>query len=93
MTARTRRSIRVAGERFVAVALAAPYHHGYGRRPRCRRERLVAVVLFTDLVASTELRAQVGEEAAEELRRSHGRLQVRLGSTRLRWPSPGWVTA
>ena len=37
-------------------------------------ERLVAVVLFTDLVASTELRARVGEETAEELRRAHDRL-------------------
>jgi class 3 adenylate cyclase len=31
-------------------------------------------VLFTDLVASTELRTQVGEEAADDLRRAHDRL-------------------
>jgi class 3 adenylate cyclase len=34
----------------------------------------VAVVLFTDLVGSTELRGRLGEEAAEELRRRHDRL-------------------
>src|SRR5919106_3124288 len=36
--------------------------------------RGVAVVLFTDLVGSTELRGQVGEEATDELRRRHDRL-------------------
>ena len=36
--------------------------------------RAVAVVLFTDLVGSTELRGRLGEEAAEELRRRHDRL-------------------
>jgi len=36
--------------------------------------RTMAVVLFTDLVGSTELRARVGEEAAEGLRRMHDRL-------------------
>ncbi|MDQ3946011.1 MAG: AAA family ATPase, partial [Actinomycetota bacterium] len=36
--------------------------------------RSIAVVLFTDLVGSTELRSRVGEEAAEELRRTHDRL-------------------
>src|ERR1044071_5331323 len=33
--------------------------------------RAVAVVLFTDLVGSTELRGRLGEEAADELRRMH----------------------
>ena len=33
--------------------------------------RSTATVLFTDLVGSTELRSQVGEDAAEELRRAH----------------------
>jgi class 3 adenylate cyclase len=33
-----------------------------------------ATVLFTDLVGSTELRARVGEDAAETLRRTHDRL-------------------
>ncbi len=36
--------------------------------------RAMAVVLFTDLVGSTELRGRLGEEAAEELRRRHDRL-------------------
>ena len=36
--------------------------------------RGVAVALFTDLVGSTELRAQVGEEAADGLRRKHDRV-------------------
>jgi class 3 adenylate cyclase len=33
--------------------------------------RSTAIVLFTDLVGSTELRARLGEEAAETLRRQH----------------------
>ena len=36
--------------------------------------RGIAVVLFTDLVGSTELRERLGEEAAEELRRAHDRV-------------------
>ena len=36
--------------------------------------RATATVLFTDLVGSTELRARLGEEAAEQLRREHDRL-------------------
>jgi class 3 adenylate cyclase/tetratricopeptide (TPR) repeat protein len=36
--------------------------------------REVAVVLFTDLVGSTELRSRLGEEAADELRRRHDQL-------------------
>ncbi|HKY75413.1 MAG TPA: AAA family ATPase, partial [Acidimicrobiia bacterium] len=36
--------------------------------------RTMAVVLFTDLVGSTELRGRLGEEAADELRRSHDQL-------------------
>ncbi|MGH9038353.1 MAG: ATP-binding protein [Acidimicrobiia bacterium] len=34
-------------------------------------ERSTAIVLFTDLVGSTELRSRLGEEAAEALRRQH----------------------
>ena len=34
-------------------------------------ERSTAIVLFTDLVGSTELRSRLGEEAAEALRREH----------------------
>ncbi|MGH9010386.1 MAG: ATP-binding protein [Acidimicrobiia bacterium] len=36
--------------------------------------RGTATVLFTDLVGSTDLRGRLGEEAAEELRRTHDRL-------------------
>ncbi|MCA1841957.1 MAG: AAA family ATPase [Actinobacteria bacterium] len=36
--------------------------------------RSTAIVLFTDLVGSTELRAGLGEDAAENVRRSHDRL-------------------
>src|SRR4029077_8190541 len=33
-----------------------------------------AIMLFTDVVGSTELRARLGEDAAEEVRRLHDRL-------------------
>ena len=36
--------------------------------------RSTAIVLFTDLVGSTELRVRLGEDAAEEIRRNHDRL-------------------
>src|SRR5216683_3049125 len=36
--------------------------------------RSTAIVVFTDLVGSTELRSRLGEDAAEELRRNHDRL-------------------
>src|SRR5688500_6288827 len=36
--------------------------------------RTTATILFTDLVGSTELRGQLGEEAADELRRTHDHL-------------------
>jgi class 3 adenylate cyclase/tetratricopeptide (TPR) repeat protein len=36
--------------------------------------RVTAVVLFTDLVGSTELRGRLGEDAADELRRKHDQL-------------------
>src|SRR5438067_10492753 len=38
--------------------------------------RSTAIVLFTDLVGSTELRSRLGDEAAEELRRKHDDLVV-----------------
>jgi class 3 adenylate cyclase len=38
--------------------------------------RSTAIVLFTDLVASTELRSRLGEDAADELRRDHDRLMA-----------------
>jgi class 3 adenylate cyclase len=37
-------------------------------------ERSTAIVLFTDLVGSTELRVQLGEETAEKVRRRHDHL-------------------
>lgn len=37
-------------------------------------ERSTAIVLFTDLVGSTELRSRLGDEGAEEIRRTHDRL-------------------
>ena len=37
-------------------------------------ERATAIVLFTDLVGSTELRSRLGEDAAEALRRQHDAL-------------------
>src|SRR5688572_17272673 len=36
--------------------------------------RTMAVILFTDLVGSTELRGRLGEESADELRRRHDQL-------------------
>jgi class 3 adenylate cyclase len=37
-------------------------------------ERSTAIVVFTDLVGSTDLRSRLGEDAAEQRRRSHDRL-------------------
>ena len=37
-------------------------------------ERSTAIVVFTDLVGSTELRSRLGEDAAEEIRRNHDQL-------------------
>jgi class 3 adenylate cyclase len=39
--------------------------------------RTMAVVLFTDLVGSTDLRGRLGEEAADELRRRHDQVLCR----------------
>ena len=45
--------------------------------------RSTATVLFTDLVASTELRSRLGEEAAEALRREHdGLVTAAIGAHR-----------
>ena len=38
--------------------------------------RATTIVLFTDIVGSTELRVRLGEDAADELRRTHDRLLV-----------------
>src|SRR5688572_20932686 len=43
--------------------------------------RTTATVLFTDLVGSTELRARLGEEAADELRRKHDQLLAQAVDT------------
>ena len=39
--------------------------------------RSTAILLFTDLVGSTELRSRLGEDAADELRRKHDALMAR----------------
>jgi len=44
--------------------------------------RTMAVVLFTDLVGSTGLRGRLGEEPADELRRTHDRLLAQAVETR-----------
>jgi class 3 adenylate cyclase/tetratricopeptide (TPR) repeat protein len=44
--------------------------------------RVTATVLFTDLVGSTELRARLGEEAADDLRRRHDQLLAQAVETR-----------
>jgi class 3 adenylate cyclase/tetratricopeptide (TPR) repeat protein len=58
----------------MAEPVAGAYHRavtqGSGRAPA----RSTAIVLFTDLVGSTELRSQLGEAAAEDLRRQHDAL-------------------
>jgi class 3 adenylate cyclase/tetratricopeptide (TPR) repeat protein len=43
---------------------------GYSATPK----RSTAIVLFTDLVASSQFRSRLGDEAAEDLRRRHDRL-------------------
>jgi class 3 adenylate cyclase len=43
--------------------------------------RTMAVLLFTDLVGSTELRGRLGEEAADELRRKHDPLLAQAVET------------
>src|SRR6266446_7043208 len=47
---------------------------GVARHSGAGVERSTAIVLFTDLVGSTELRSRLGEDAAEELRRDPDRL-------------------
>jgi len=44
------------------------YHRGVGPGTRVGAGRSTAIVLFTDLGGSTELRSRLGENAAEELR-------------------------
>jgi class 3 adenylate cyclase/tetratricopeptide (TPR) repeat protein len=51
-----------------------PYHSDVVGERGAGVERSTAIVVFTDLVGSTELRSRLGEDAAEELRRDHDRL-------------------
>jgi hypothetical protein len=46
----------------------------------------MAVVLFTDLVGSTQLRSRLGEEAADDLRRVHDGVRERRRGR----PSTSW---
>src|SRR2546423_822487 len=51
-----------------------PYHRLMAEESCAGAGRSTATVLFTDLVASTELRSRLGEQTAEEIRRQHDRL-------------------
>src|SRR5687767_3132089 len=80
------RSLECAGGTTVPsrwrATMTGPYHRECdggadpaGGRRHARRNggmsRATATILFTDLVGSTELRGQIGEAAADELRRAH----------------------
>jgi class 3 adenylate cyclase/tetratricopeptide (TPR) repeat protein len=52
----------------------ATYHCDVAGSSSTEGGRSTAIVLFTDLVGSTQLRSRLGEEAAEEVRRRHDRL-------------------
>src|SRR2546423_2634771 len=60
--------------RPMAVMEDATYHRGVPRDDPAGEGRSTAIVLFTDLVASTALRSGLGDVAAEEIRRRHDRL-------------------
>src|SRR5947207_15079071 len=60
----------------MALPAAGPYHSDVVGESRGGVERSTAIVVFTDLVGSTELRSRLGEDGAEELRRSHDRLMA-----------------
>ena len=51
-----------------------PYDHAVTPGSALEGGRSTAIVLFTDLVGSTELRSRLGEDAAEELRHKHDAL-------------------
>ena len=55
----------------MALPAAGPYHSDVVGESRGGVERSTAIVLFTDLVGSTELRSRLGEDAAEQIRRAH----------------------
>jgi len=64
-----------AGDRFLPYDLHVSQAGDAGGR------RATEIVLFTDLVGSTELRAGLGEDAAEDLRRLHDRLVAEAVTT------------
>jgi class 3 adenylate cyclase/tetratricopeptide (TPR) repeat protein len=55
----------------MARPVAGPYHSDVVGESHGGAERSTAIVLFTDLVGSTELRSRLGDDAAEALRRTH----------------------
>src|SRR5439155_23451159 len=55
----------------MALPAAGPYHSDVVGESRGGVERSTAIVLFTDLVGSTELRSRLGEDAADHIRRAH----------------------
>ena len=58
----------------VAGLRSSPYDRRVARGSAGGAGRSTAIVLFTDLVGSTELRSRLGENAADELRRKHDTL-------------------
>ncbi len=55
----------------MAGPVAGLYHSDVVGESHGGAERSTAIVLFTDLVGSTELRSRLGDDAAEALRRTH----------------------
>src|SRR5437763_13945200 len=68
------RSVGTPGTRPMAGLQKRIYDSGVVGESGAGVERSTAIVAFTDLVGSTELRSRLGEDAAEELRRNHDRL-------------------
>src|SRR5205085_11789968 len=68
------RSFGTPGTRPMARLQERIYDSGVVGESGAGVERSTAIVVFTDLVGSTELRSRLGEDAAEELRRHHDRL-------------------
>src|SRR5438067_7182375 len=68
------RSFGTPGTRPMAGLQKRIYDSGVVGESGAGVERSTAIVAFTDLVGSTELRSRLGEDAAEELRRNHDRL-------------------
>jgi class 3 adenylate cyclase len=67
----TSRIVGLAASLSMALPAAGPYHSDVVGESRGGVERSTAIVLFTDLVGSTELRSRMGEDAAEQIRRAH----------------------